>query len=133
MTAPLLDTHAWVWWVIGDSRLSAKHRDALDALPLDDRPRLATISLWEVSMLVSLGRLRLDVLLDAWLADAASPRTVRLIAISPRIACEVADLPDSFHRDPADRIIISTSRIHKLPLLTYDKRMRDSNLAELTT
>lgn len=84
-------------------------------------------------MLVTLGRLRLDVPLDEWLIDAASPRAVRLTAITPRIACEVADLPDTFHRDPADRIIVATSRVHSLPLLTYDRRIRDSNLAELTS
>ena len=133
MTAPLLDTHIWVWWIIGDTRLRAEHRQMLDDLPRSDRPRLATISLWEVSMLVSLGRLQLDVPLGEWLALAANARTVNLLEITPAVAAGVAALPDSFHRDPADRIIVSTSRVLGAPLLTYDRRIRDSALTALAT
>ena len=131
MTAPLLDTHIWVWWIIGDARLRPKHRRMLDALPPRDRPRLATISLWEVSMLVSLGRLQLDTPLGEWLGLAAHARTVRLLEITPAVAAGVAALPDSFHRDPADRIIVSTSRVFGVPLLTYDQRIRESALTTL--
>jgi hypothetical protein len=52
---PLLDTHIWIWWMLGDTRLSARERTVLDDLPSGQRPRLCDISLWEVAMLVQLG------------------------------------------------------------------------------
>lgn len=127
--SPLLDTHAWIWWIEQDARLGAKAIAALDALPVDRRPFLCDISLWEVATLVELGRLILDVPLDDWLDAAAHPRSVRLLPLSPRIAAEIARLPDTFHRDPADRIIVATSRAHRIPVLTHDDRIRRSRLA----
>ena len=129
--SPLLDTHAWIWWIEQDARLGAKEIAALDALPVDRRPFLCDISLWEVATLVELGRLVLDVPLDEWLDAAAHPRSVRLLAVSPRIAAEVARLPDTFHRDPADRIIVATSRAQHIPLLTHDDRIRRSGLVTI--
>ena len=61
MSRPLLDTHAWVWWICGDARLAARERDELDNLPPSSRPVLAEISLWEVAMLVECGRLELNM------------------------------------------------------------------------
>lgn len=43
--------------------------------------------------------------------------------ISPAVAAEVAALPDSFHRDPADRILVATARIRGATLLTCDERI----------
>jgi len=125
---PLLDTHAWIWWVEQDARLGAKAIAVLDSLPADRRPFLCDISLWEVATLVERERLHLDVSLSEWLEAAAHPRSVRLLPLSPKIAAEVARLPDSFHRDPADRIIVATSRAHRLPVLTHDDRIRRSRL-----
>src|SRR6476620_3697135 len=93
MTPPLLDTHAWIWWVDQDRRLGAKAIAALDHLPRDERPWLCDISLWEVATLVERERLSLDVPLREWLDAAAHPRSVRLVSITPPIAAAVAALP----------------------------------------
>ena len=128
MIAPLLDTHAWIWWVDRDPRLGPRILDVLDALPRDTRPLLADISLWEVAMLVERGRIAFDVPLRDWLDAAAHPHSVRIVPISSRIAEEVAALPASFHRDPADRVIVSTSRVLGVPLLTQDAMIAKSGL-----
>ena len=104
-----------------DARLERRTVEALDALPPDDRPTLCDISLWEVAMLVALGRLTLGEPLRSWLDAAADPRTVRVVAVTPAIAAEVARLPDTFHRDPADRLIVASCRTLGLPLLTRDR------------
>jgi PIN domain nuclease of toxin-antitoxin system len=130
-SAPLLDTHAWIWWVHGDRRLGTQTLNKLDQLPASSRPAISDISLWEVATLVSLGRLEIESTLDAWLAMAAHPSTVRILPITPRIAVEVARLPDTFQRDPADRVIVSTSRVHGLPILTRDAAIAKSGLARL--
>lgn len=129
--APLLDTHAWVWWVQGDARLGRHIVRKLDELPADDRPAISDISLWEVATLASLGRIEFPGTLESWFAIAANPKTVRILPITPRIAAEVARLPDSFHRDPADRLIVATSRVHGLRVLTKDMAIAKSGLAKL--
>jgi PIN domain nuclease of toxin-antitoxin system len=53
---------------------------------------------------------------------------VRRCGISPAVAAEVAALPDSFHRDPADRILVATARIQGATLLTQDERIIKSGL-----
>ena len=126
--SPLLDTHAWIWWIEQDARLGSKAIAALDALPAERRPFLCDISLWEAATLVERGRLLLDVTLDEWLEAAAHARSVRLLPLSTRIAAEIARLPESFDRDPADRILVATSRVHRIPVLTHDDRIRRSRL-----
>jgi PIN domain nuclease of toxin-antitoxin system len=126
----LLDTHAWIWWVDQDRRLGAAAITAIDRLPPDQRPFLSDVSLWEVATLVERGRLELDVPLSEWLAAAAHPRSVRILPITTAIAAEIAALPETFHRDPADRVIVSTCRVMGLALLTHDTRIIRSRLVK---
>jgi len=129
VAAPLLDTHAWIWWMRRDERLGAASLEYLDRLPLDDRPAVADISLWEIAMLVERQRLALNSPVADWLETASHPRTVRVMPISPSIAAATTTLPRAL-RDPADRIIVATSRVLQLPLLTHDRRILRLRLAE---
>ena len=133
MAAPLLDTHAWIWWVQADPRLDRRTVEALDALPPDERPVLCDISLWEVAMLVMLGRLTLAEPLESWLEAAADPRTVRVVPVTPAVAAEVARLPETFHRDPADRLIVASCRALGLPLVTRDRAITSARLVRRWT
>ena len=133
MATPILDTHAWVWWVQADPRLDRRTIDALDALPADDRPAVCDISLWEVAMLVALGRLTLGEPLESWLEAAADPRTVQVLPITPAIATAVAGLPETFHRDPADRLIVATCRALGHPLVTRDRALTRARLVRRWT
>ena len=83
-------------------------------------------------MLVERGRLFDEPLLE-WLEAAAHPRTVRVIPIMPAIAAEVASLPQSFHGDPADRLIVATCRVLDVPLLSHDNRIVQSRLVKRWT
>jgi PIN domain nuclease of toxin-antitoxin system len=131
MTAPLLDTHVWVWWLVGDPQLPAKERTRLDELPRDQRPLVCDISLWEVALLVHVGRLRLDVSFEAWLAVATAPATVRILPTMPATVLEMNRLPRRFHQDPADRLIVATAKALGLPLSSHDGRLRRSGLVKL--
>ena len=126
--SPLLDTHAWIWWLQGDARLGRRTIEALDALPADARPHLSDISLLEVATLVRLGRLEFGDSFEKWLDAAADPRTVRMVPMAPDIVIETTRLPASFTRDPADRVIVATSRVMGYPLVTYDKAIAQSRL-----
>lgn len=129
--APVLDTHVWIWWMLGDPRLKAAERDTLDGLLPDHRPVLCSISLWEFGTLVDLGRVEIDIGIEAWLQVAASPATVRIQSITPQIVAEMNRLPAGFQRDHADRLIVATARVLKLPLATHDRKIRKSRLVPL--
>ena len=126
--APVLDTHAWIWWINQDLRLGRSVIDRLDALAAGHRPRVCDISLWEVAMLAERGRLVLSVPLLEWFEAAAHPRSVEVVPVTPAIAAEVAELPATFHRDPADRLIVATCRALGAPLLTHDRMITRSRL-----
>lgn len=89
---------------------------------------VSDISLWEIATLVNLQRIRLRLPLRDWLESAVAPPLVRRVSISPGVAAEVAALPDSFHRDPADRIIVASARSVGATLLTQDLRIIASGL-----
>ena len=126
----LLDTHVLIRWLNDRSQLSSRQRQVIGAAD-DDSPLLVSdISLWEVATLHSLGRIRLSIPLREWLEKAVAPPLVRRLGISPAIAAEMAALPDWFHRDPADRILVATARTLGATLLTQDRRIVDSALAE---
>jgi PIN domain nuclease of toxin-antitoxin system len=53
---------------------------------------------------------------------------VERCGITPAVAAEVTSLPPTFHRDPADRIIVATARVHGAAVLTADRRILDAGI-----
>jgi PIN domain nuclease of toxin-antitoxin system len=127
----LLDTHVWLWWLLGSSRLPAKERAALDRLGSRGAVRLAAVSLWEAQMLHAKGRLVLDRAFDVWIREAAAVGVVEIVPLDVDVVIALASLPATFHGDPADRLIVATARAHRLPLATYDRAVRRSRLVTL--
>jgi PIN domain nuclease of toxin-antitoxin system len=113
----LLDTHAWVWWVHGDARLLEKQREMLDAHTVEGIG-VSIISCWEVAKLVEYGRLKLPQDVAEWLGVALACHGLRLLDLTPAIVVESTRLPQPFHKDPADQMIVATARIHDWPLAT---------------
>ena len=124
----VLDSHVFVWWLSDSRRLSRGQLRALSKIGPDNPAHLSDVSLWEIATLVQLGRIRLKMPLREWLDSALEPPWVELHAISPGVAAEVASLPDSFHRDPGDRIIVATARVLGATLLTQDESIIASGL-----
>src|SRR5437016_10453752 len=76
---PLLDTHIWLWWMGGEPHLSKREMASLDGLPAEQRPFICDISLWEVAVLLELGRWKVAIPFEAWLKAACHPRTVEIL------------------------------------------------------
>jgi PIN domain nuclease of toxin-antitoxin system len=84
---------------------------------------LSPISLWEIALKSSRGKLQLSLPLRRWLHETVERTRINLLPISAEIACNCAELPAAFHGDPADRIIAATARAEGLTLVTHDKAL----------
>lgn len=127
----LLDTHVWLWWLLGSDRLKAAERTALNRLASRGGIRLAAVSLWEAQMLHGKNRLVLDRPFDVWLREAAAAGVVEIVPLDVEVVIALDRLPASFHGDPADRLIVATARAHDIPLATHDRLIRKSRTATL--
>lgn len=120
----VLDTHIWVWWVHGDSRLPQAHSAILQQHEQTGLG-ISAISCWEVAKLVEKGKLTLPRAIDQWMRLALGYPGITLLPLEPQIAIESTRLPRPFHNDPADQIIVATARIHQCPVVTIDKKIVD--------
>lgn len=110
-----LDTHILVYALAGTPTSNEKRL-------LSQNPwSISAIVLWELSKLVQIGRLDLD------LDGPAFRRALAAIQVWPLdfAVCQTSTNLD-FHSDPADELIAATSIVHGVPLLTRDKRILGS-------
>ena len=113
----VLDTHAWIWWVTEDRRLSKRARQAIKRAPVLG---VCAISVWETAMLVARGRLRLDRDVKSWVREALAVERLDLMPLTPDVAITAALLGSAIHSDPADRMIIATALEHDATIVTKD-------------
>ena len=116
----LLDTHIWIWLLAEPDKL---HRRVLTAVKKADAELwLSPFSVWEVLLLAGAGKLSITEDRFAWVARALAAIPVREAPITMAVALESErlELP---HRDPADRFIAASARIHGLTLVTGDRRL----------
>lgn len=121
----LLDTHAWVWWVTDDRRLSRPARRAIEHGQAQGTLALSLISIWEVAKKVEKGQLVLDRPLDDWLDLATTRPGLRLADLTVPILVESCRLPSAFHGDPADQLIVATARDDEGLIVTKDRKIRE--------
>ncbi len=85
--------------------------------------RVSAISAWELGMLESKGRIQIPMNCLDWVNKALKAPGISLAPITPEIAIESSRLPEAFHGDPADRLIVATARNLDATLITHDKRI----------
>lgn len=120
----VLDTHIWIWLLNGDAdRLSEESLSAIEVAGQSAQLGVCAISIWEVGMLESKGRLRLSKGCLDWVREALSAPGLRLLPLTPEIAIESSRLPGQIHGDPADRILAATARILNATLVTKDLKL----------
>lgn len=121
----LLDTHIYLWWLQDSPKLTTKARQQIqDATEV----YVSSASIWEASIKVSIGKLRVDV---DQLAIEIYNSGFQELPISAAHAAKVVRLPD-IHKDPFDRILIAQAMSEPLRFLTADSMLKSySELVEL--
>lgn len=116
----LLDTCAWLDAFIAPQKLKPTIRALINEQSLIS---LADITLLEVARKAETGDLILETSIERWFEVALPTGRCRVLPITPQIAIEASRLPEPFHKDPADRLIVATARIHGLTILTSDSKI----------
>jgi PIN domain nuclease of toxin-antitoxin system len=118
----LLDTHVWFWLAQATSgKLSQTCLQKIRAASVDGGILISAISVWEVANLDAKKRVALSIGCHDWVREALRGPGIELAELSPEIAIESTRLPEGFHADPADRILIATARNHNATLVTADR------------
>jgi PIN domain nuclease of toxin-antitoxin system len=116
----LLDTHAMLWWLADDPRLSLSAREVI----ADGRNRLlwSMASSWEIAVKVGIGKLELDRPLTRLFADIVTEQGVELLLIDHDHCARLGGLP-LYHRDPFDRMLVVQALQAKVPVLSGDAKL----------
>jgi PIN domain nuclease of toxin-antitoxin system len=115
-----LDTHVLLFALTG--KVTARERRVLAASPWS----ISAIVLWEIAKLAQLGRVTID------LDNREIVRTLSGLHVWPvDLAISIQSTRLDFRSDPADELIAATSVVHRIPLLTRDRRIRVSKIVPL--
>ena len=117
----VLDTHALVWLDEGNPRLGEKALQTMDRALASGQLGVASISFWEIAMLVRKKRLDIQMELDVWRMELLQ-NGLQEIPLQGSTAIRAGQL-QAFHGDPADRMIVATVLENSATLMTADKKI----------
>lgn len=115
----LLDTHALLWFVIADPKLSARAEAVIS--DAQNEIFISPASYWEIAIKVSIGKYALSMPFENFLTQAIDGNQFESISIQPQHAVQVALLP-FHHRDPFDRLLIAQAMVENLDLVSADSQ-----------
>lgn len=121
----ILDTHTWIWWHMNPQKLSLKVKRIIGNTNKYDEILLSAISPWEFCKLIEKKKIGISCDPEDWIKRALDMPKFRLVPLSPVLAYRSTTLPQPFHSDPADQIIVAASREENAIILTIDERIRN--------
>ena len=126
----LLDTHVLVWLDEGNPRLGKTALQTINESLATGQLSVATISFWEVAMLIEKQRLALQAELAEWRFELLQAGLLE-IPLRGTTAIYAGQLP-LFHGDPADRMIVATAIENGATLMTADEKILSWNQSHPT-
>ena len=105
-------------------KLSPKVKRLIEDVAKYEEILLSAISPWEFSKLLEKGKLGISCDPEDWLTTALEMPKLRVVHLSPLLAYRSTALPQPFHNDPADQIIVASAREENATILTKDENIR---------
>jgi PIN domain nuclease of toxin-antitoxin system len=113
----LVDTHAFLWFVFDEPRLSEPAATAIANPAIE--PVLSIVSIWEISIKRQLGKLRLGMELSTFVRRYVDERRVTLLGVELAHLLAYDQLPP-LHGDPFDRLLVAQAKVLGVPIVTAD-------------
>jgi PIN domain nuclease of toxin-antitoxin system len=113
----LLDTHTFLWFIIGNPNLSASARVSIEDQTNDKY--LSVASLWEIAIKVSIGKLTLFAPFNTLIPQQLSVNGFELLNLEVAHAAALINLP-FHHRDPFDRLLIAQAMVEQMQIVSID-------------
>ena len=121
----LLDTHTLIWWIGESTSLPASALKLIRHHMKSGTIAVSAMSLWEIAMLHKKGRIQLSQDLQTWADRILALPFLQWIPADPHILMKSVLLPEPFHSDPADRIIVATALTLGATIVTKDDKIRN--------
>ncbi len=121
----LLDTHTWIWWHVNPKMLSNKVITTISENSRYNEVLLSAISVWEFCKLIEKKKIGISLNPEEWINIATNMPKFRLVPLTPKISYQSTILPQPFHNDPADQIIVATALEEDAILITKDKLIQN--------
>ncbi|NEP09622.1 MAG: type II toxin-antitoxin system VapC family toxin [Symploca sp. SIO2C1] len=118
-----IDTHVWLWWLHTPEQLSERSRTLLTIGENQNTLIVSAISVWEIALKHSAGKLPLPLSVNEWFALAKTRPGITIEPLDPLDAIASTQLPGDFHKDPADRIIVALAYRRNIELITCDQKI----------
>ena len=122
----LLDTHTFLWFIGGNSKLSIVARELIE--DRNNESFLSIVSLWEMAIKISIGKLSIDGEFEEFIPEQMELNGIQTLPINFPHLAQVANLP-FHHRDPFDRLLIVQAKIEKMRLITRDRAFASYDIA----
>ena len=120
----LLDTHTLLWTTSAKGLLSAKVSQRITSSKTSEI-LVSSISIWETYKLMAKGKISLDTPIRQWADSIIHHPSITMIDVNSELFIQSCTLPDGFHSDPADQIIVATARLYDAIILTKDQKILD--------
>jgi PIN domain nuclease of toxin-antitoxin system len=124
----LLDTHILVWMVSSPARLSRSAGREIQKAQRDRSCAISSFTLWELALLFHRNQLRGTGSIENSIRSILDDTGVKVLEITPEIADLAMSFPETYPKDPGDRLIGATARAYGLTLVTQDERILASPL-----
>lgn len=124
MSLVLLDTHAFLWWVDG-GHLSASVVDDLTRAMTNEELRFSSVTFWEIGMLEAKNSYVFSPDFKTWCSNAIEQSGANCLELTANAAILSSRLPDDFHKDPADRLLVASAIDAGATFVTRDAKILD--------
>jgi len=122
----LLDTHVVIWLAFQPDKLSKRAKEVIRAARLQGGLAIAGITLLELAWLAENRRVETTLSVESFVRQCASKMTV--LPITPEIAARAVSFPESYPKDPQDRLIGATALVEGIQLVSHDRLIKKSGI-----